>query len=288
MNHFSIAGMQLDLASQNNLYRIEKEINQLVVRFPWIDMIVLGELATYGPNPANASTIPSEAEIIFCNLARKHQIWLVPGTWFEKNVDNKVHNTCLAINPQGEVVARYHKMYPFLPYEKGVSAGNECVVFDVPNVGRFGLSICYDQWFPETTRALTTMGAEIIIHPTMTNTIDRDAELAISRASALINQCYFFSVNVAGDLGNGRSIVVNPNGEVIHECGENKEIFPVVVDLDLVKHVREYGMHGLGQPLKSFVNTTTIFRSIRFNSNTIFKPWGNWQYQVKEPRFQKK
>ena len=45
------------------------------------------------------------------------------------------------------MVARYRKLYPFLPYEQGVTAGSDFVVFDVPDVGRFGMSICYDMWF---------------------------------------------------------------------------------------------------------------------------------------------
>jgi transcriptional regulator with PAS, ATPase and Fis domain len=53
-------------------------------------------------------------------------------------------------------------------------------------------------WFPETTRTLAWMGAEVVIHPTMTNTIDRDLELAIARTNAAVNQCWFVDVNCAG------------------------------------------------------------------------------------------
>jgi deaminated glutathione amidase len=53
----------------------------------------------------------------------------------------------------------------------------------VPQVGRFGLSICYDIWFPETTRQLTSAGVEVLLHPVLTGTTDRDAELAIARAT---------------------------------------------------------------------------------------------------------
>jgi predicted amidohydrolase len=62
-------------------------------------------------------------------------------------------------------------MFPFYPYETGVTQVHYCV-FDVPNVARFGVSICYDMWFPETIRTLVTMGA-VILHPTLTGTIDR-------------------------------------------------------------------------------------------------------------------
>src|SRR3546814_6706229 len=79
-------------------------------------------------------------------------------------------------------------------------------------------------WFPETTRSLVALGAEVILHPTLTNTIDRDAELAIARASAATNQCYFVDINVAGALGVGRSVVCGPGGEVIHQAGSGREV----------------------------------------------------------------
>lgn len=143
-------------------------------------------------------------------------------------------------------------MYPFLPYEQDVAAGAQSVVFDVPGKGRLGVSICYDMWFPETTRALTWMGAEAILHLVMTNTIDRDVELAMARSAAATNQCYVLDINVAGRLGYGRSLVAGPGGEIIHQAGAEREIIPVEIDFDYVRRVRERGWHGLGQVLKSY------------------------------------
>jgi predicted amidohydrolase len=100
-----------------------------------------------------------------------------------------------------------------------VEAGKEFLVFDVPEVGRFGISICYDMWFPETSRTLVAMGAEVILHPSMTDTIDREVELSIARAIAVTNQCYFFDINGVGDGGVGSSIVVGLSGYVIHAAG---------------------------------------------------------------------
>ncbi len=115
------------------------------------------------------------------------------------------------------------------------------------------MSICYDKWFPETTRTLVAMGAEVILHPTMTDTIDRDVELAISRASAVTNQVYFFDINGSGDGGVGRSIIVDPSGYVLHQAGAGAEVMPVEVDFAKVRRERERGLRSnLGQPLKSF------------------------------------
>src|SRR3546814_15116037 len=105
-------------------------------------------------------------------------------------------------------------MFPFAPYERGVAPGSEFVVFDVPGAGRFGVSICYDVWFPETTRSLARLGAEVILHPTLTNTIDRDAELAIARASAATHPCSFLAINLAGALRSGRPVICGPRAGV--------------------------------------------------------------------------
>jgi predicted amidohydrolase len=214
-------------------------------------MVVFSELAPYGPAPYHAQPTGGPAEQIFCQMAAKHGLWLLPGSMFER-VGDDIYNTTSVIDPNGKVVARYRKMFPFLPYEMGIKPGTDFCVFDVPDVGRFGVSICYDMWFPETTRTLVSMGAECILHPTMTDTIDRDVELPIARASATINQCYFFDVNGVGDCGTGHSIVVGPSGYVIHVAGGGEEIIPVEIDLSRVRREREVGIRGLGQTLKSF------------------------------------
>jgi predicted amidohydrolase len=248
---FAIAGLQLELDRGDNIDAIGEEVLLVKRRFPWIDMVMVGELAAYGPDTARAEPMPGPSESRFADIARQAGVWLIPGSLYETS-GGDVFNTTPVINPDGEIVTRYRKMYPFLPYEKNVAAGNQCVAFDVPGIGRFGLSICYDMWFPETTRTLAWMGAEVILHPVMTNTIDRDVELAMARSSAATNQCYVFDINVAGRLGLGRSLVTGPGGEVLHQAGAEREILAIEVDFDYVRRVRERGWHGLGQVLKSF------------------------------------
>ncbi len=251
MSTFAIAALQLALGQKDNCAEIADEICRLKRRFPWVRMALLGELAAYGANVDQAQPLPGPAEAFFCALARETDMWLLPGSLYERRGD-AVLNTTPVINPAGEVIARYSKMYPFTPYERGITPGVEGVVFDVPGAGRFGVSICYDMWFPETTRTLAWMGAEVVLHPSMTNTIDREVEVCMARASAAANQCYFFDVNVAGALGNGRSVIAGPGGEVVHQAGEAREIIPIEVDFAYVRRVRGNGWHGLGQPLKSF------------------------------------
>jgi deaminated glutathione amidase len=262
MSKFAIAGLQLEAANGDNLDRIEAEVEQAMRRFPWLDMVVLAELNAFGTDTEAAQPLPGPAEQRFCEMARRLGIWLLPGSVFERAGD-RVYNTAPVIDPDGKVIARHRKLFPWLPYEKGVAAGDEFVVFDVPDVGRFGVSICYDMWFPETIRTLAWLGAEVILHPSLTSTIDRQAEHAIVRAHAATNQCYFFDVNLAGPLGVGESCIAGPGGEVIYQAGKGREIIPLKIDLGYLRDVREHGWHNLCQPLKSFRDSSLQYPPYR-------------------------
>lgn len=253
MARFAIAGIQMQVSAfEENISQMGRYLSHVRQRFPWVNMVLFSELAALGPSPLKAQPLPGEAESRLCEMAASHGLWLVPGSLFELR-DGQIFNTSPVIDPEGNVITRFRKLFPFRPYEQGVAAGSEFVVFDVPGAGRIGISICYDMWFPETTRTLAAMGAEVILHPTMTDTIDRDVELAIARASAATNQVYFFDINGVGQGGVGRSIVVDPSGYVLHEASAGAaEIIPIEIDFDKVRRERELGLRGLGQPLKSF------------------------------------
>jgi predicted amidohydrolase len=247
-------------ALQPNVDGMLHRLDVLMARFPWTQMVMFSELSPFGPLDKYA--LPAENDVIdkFCEAARRYKVWLVPGSMFLTSpVDGKIYNTALVINPDGEVIRRYAKMFPFLPYEAGIAAGTEFCVFDVPDVGRFGLSICYDMWFPETTRELTSQGVEVLLHPVLTGTTDRDAELAIARATAAQFQCYVIDVNGLGAGGVGKSCVIDPTATVLHQSAGQEDMFPIEVDLSMVRRQRETGMKGLGQVLKSFRDRSTDF-----------------------------
>jgi predicted amidohydrolase len=253
MTPFAIAGVQMHVAAlHSNVEAMRHRIEILMARFPWTQMVLFSELAPYGPLDRYAQPFPNDALKQFQEDARRFGIWLIPGSMFEQREDGRIYNTSVVINPDGDIVAKYSKMFPFRPYEAGISAGTEFCVFDVPDVGRFGLSICYDIWFPETTRQLTSQGVEVLLNPVLTGTTDRDAELAIARATAAQFQCYVFAVNGLAAGGVGRSIVVDPSATVLHQSAGQEDMFPIEVDLDQVRRQRETGMRGLGQVLKSF------------------------------------
>lgn len=238
-------------AAHSNVPAMKHKIDVLMSVYPWVQMVMFSELCAFGPLTTNAMAFPNNTETEFAEIAKKYGIWLIPGSIFQKKAD-RIFNTASVINPQGEIIGRYDKMFPFYPYEVGVTGGDQFLIFDVPEVGRFGVSICYDMWFPETSRTMAVQGVEVILHPTLTATIDRDIELAISQSTAAINQCFFFDINGLGDGGTGRSLVCGPDGRVLHQASTGEEMIPIEIDLDRVRSSREKGVLRLGQPLKSF------------------------------------
>lgn len=238
-------------ASHSNVAMMKHKIDVMMTVYPWVQMIVFSELCSFGPLTYNAMEFPNKVEDEFREMARKYGIWLVPGSMFQKKED-KIYNTATVINPEGHVVGRYNKMFPFYPYEEGVEPGDEFLIFDVPDVGRFGVTICYDMWIPETSRTLAVNGVEVILHPTLTSTIDRDIELSMVQTTAATNQCYVFDINGVGDGGIGRSIVCGPDGRRLYQGSTGEELIPIEIDMDRVKRSREFGILRLGQPLKSF------------------------------------
>ncbi|WP_321393558.1 carbon-nitrogen hydrolase family protein [Emcibacter sp.] len=258
MSLFTIAALQLNLPSSDNLDLVTKKVRGTLARYPFVQMVVLSELALCGPGAKAAKPRLADVEQRLCSLARELDIWFIPGSIYEDR-DGEVFNTTPVINPAGEVIARYSKMYPFYPYEKGVAEGQDICVFDVPGQGRFGLYICYDMWFPELSRAMVTEGAEVLLHPTLTDSMDRDVETAMVRATAAQQQCYMVDVNNVGEQALGQSILVGPDGEVIHRAKGCEEIMLLEVDFERVRRCRERGLMGLGQPLKSFRDAAHSF-----------------------------
>ena len=131
--------------------------------------------------------------------------------------------------------------------------GAEFVVFDMSGTGRVGLSICYDAWFPETTRHLAWMGAELIVNVVRTATSDRAQEVVLNRANAITNQVFVASVNSAAPSGIGRSLVIDPQGTVRAETVDASDsTLTDVIDLDEVSNVRRYGTAGLNRVWDQF------------------------------------
>lgn len=258
-----IAGIQMSVMPWDSEATVEKMSDvalNIQKSFPWVNLVLFHELVVPGlvqfVTPENkdwwrknSDSVPGRVTDTFCALARKTRQWLVPGSMWEW-ADGNLYNTAVVISPEGEMVAKYRKMFPWLPYEEGTAAGDQFCVFEIPTVGRFGLCICYDMWFPEVARTLAWLGAEVILQPTLTPTSDRELELVMCRANALFNQCYFVSVNGIGTWGGGRSTIIDPDGRVLQEASTNQTFITEIIDLDRVTSTREFGTLGLAQTLK--------------------------------------
>lgn len=186
-------------------------------------------------------------------VAREAGVWLVPGSVVERGEDGALYNTTMAIDPDGELAATYRKIFPWRPFEP-LAPGDRFVTFDIPDVGRVGLCICYDLWFPEVIRHLAWMGAELVIVPTQTPARDRDQELILTRANAIQNQVFVLSANAAAPVGTGQSILADPEGLVRFQApSESPAFIPDVIDMDAVRRVREFGTCGLNRMWSQFV-----------------------------------
>ena len=250
MNLLTIACLQLSLAKEKNLAKILNSVDELLQKNNEIDLLALSELSATGIYPKKNESLEKFLPV-FSDLAKKFEVWILPGSFheFEKDV---IYNTCPVINDKGELVAKARKLYPWLPYENQITPGNEICTFEYPGAGIIGVHICYDLWFPETSRALAMAGAELIINPTLTPTKDREIETIMVRATAAQQQCYYVDVNSVGEQGCGQSIACDPDGNVLHISGDQEDIFTVEVDFDFVRNSRKNGIMGLGQNLKSY------------------------------------
>ena len=251
MKPLSIAAIQLNLARKDNYTLLESKAREAVYRFPWLEMLVFSELAVGGAGASNATFFLSEYLDKLKELAKELDVWLIPGSFYEETEEG-TFNTTPVIDNKGDLVTKCRKLYPFLPYETDVAAGNEVCVFEIPGSGKVGIHICYDLWFPETSRALALKGAEVILHPSLTVTCDRDVERAMVKATAAQQQCYYIDVNAGGEQGVGLSLIAGPDGEILHDALAGEEFMLVEVDFDRVRRCRKRGLKGLGQPIKSY------------------------------------
>ncbi len=260
MTKFAVGGIQMHLAMHDNMPEMKKRLAIMMHLYPWVEMVVFSELCHSGPNPESAQERGGKFETQCQELAQKYGVWLIPGSYFEKGEEEGVlYNTTPIINPHGEIITRYRKMFPFTPYESHTTPGTEVCVFEVPGVGKFGMSICYDMWFPELNRQMVSQGAEVILNPVLASFVDRPADLVIAQASAAMFQSYVFSINGLMAGGNGYSRVIDPAGQLLHNGSVGEEIIPIEVDFDLVRRQRRQGILNMGQPLKSFRDTSMRF-----------------------------
>jgi predicted amidohydrolase len=237
--------------------QLRRDLLELLEEFPETRLVVYPEYhccrVEGGPKQradeydAMAEPLDGARVTALRELASEAGVWLVPGTVVERAAGGELFNTAVAISPEGELVAAYRKIFPWRPFEP-FDPGTRFVTFDLPGLGRLGLCICYDLWFPEVIRHLAWMGAELVVIPTQTSTRDRAEELVLTQASAIQNQVFVLAANAAAPVGTGRSILVDPEGLVRFQApSEAAACLTDVIDLDSVTKTREFGTCGLNR-----------------------------------------
>lgn len=245
-----VAGLQLvknPYDPKANLTKFEAVTYETKKKYPWIDIIFTGELYLQGYGKEDwkslAEPLPNKVTDRLGDLARRVGCWLVPGSFLEE-ADGKIYNTAIVFNPEGEMVTKYRKLFPWAPHED-TSFGSDFVTFEIPGIAHIGLSICYDVWYPEIFRTLAWMGAEVVLQVSASYTPDRDAELVLAQAQAIMNQCYVLNTNIIMPQGGGKSIFVDPEGRIIQQVGTHEEVMIHALDIDRVDWVREYGSFAI-------------------------------------------
>ena len=241
------------------LERFPGQVREVLDRFPNTRMVIYPELHLFGADSDDqlrdaAEPLDGPRVAALAELAGELGVWLLPGTLCETDPDlpRGVFNTAMAFSPEGRLVASYRKIFPWRPYEI-FTPGDRFTVFEVPGIGRFGFSICYDAWFPEVARQLAWLGAEVIVNPVRTTTSDRAQELVLARANAIVNQVFVLSVNAAAPGGVGRSLIADPEGRVRMEADDAcATVLTDVLDLGEVARVREFGTAGLNRMWSQF------------------------------------
>lgn len=260
-----IAGIQMTVErGRDNTPAMLAHLDRAASLFPWAEVLFFSELCVCGLDPSRATPAPHPSMERFSDWARRHRKWLMPGSYYETD-GTRTYNTAVVLAPDGTVAASHRKLFPWRPLEQ-CAAGDAFTVFDIPSRGRFGLCICYDQWFPEVARTLAWQGAEAVFCPTATVTPDRTQELVMARANAIANQMYWFNLNGTGGGGNGRSAFFDPEGRILQQVGEAEHVMTEIIDLDLVARTRRYGTVGQCQVWKSlrdFAGDFPVYRDER-------------------------
>lgn len=212
-----------------------------------------------------AVAIPSEATDFYAQLARENNVVIVTSL-FERRAPGLYHNTAVVFEKDGSIAGKYRKMHiPDDPayYEKFYFTPGD-LGFEPINtsVGRLGVLVCWDQWYPEAARLMALRGAELLIYPTAigtesTDTPDeqarqREAWITVQRGHAIANGLPVISVNRVGlelDPSGatngitfwGSSFVAGPQGEFLYQAPTDSEVEKIVdVDMTRSEHVRRW------------------------------------------------
>ena len=208
-----------------------------------------------------AEPIPGPSTERFSALAKQHRVVLV-NSLFEKRAAGLYHNTAVVFDADGSIAGKYRKMHiPDDPgfYEKFYFTPGDLGFTPIQtSVGKLGVLVCWDQWYPEAARLMALAGAELLLYPTAIGwdpddtqaekTRQRDAWVLSHRGHAVANGLPVLSCNRVGHEASplgasgidfwGNSLVLGPQGEVLAEAGGDATLLLAEVDLARSEQVR--------------------------------------------------
>lgn len=231
-----------------------------------------------------AEPIPGPSTDFFGQLARKHQVVIVTSL-FEKRAAGLYHNTAVVIERDGTIAGKYRKMHiPDDPayYEKFYFTPGDMGFQPInTSVGRLGVLVCWDQWFPEAARLMAMHGADLLIYPTAIGYASndtpeeqqrqREAWTTIQRGHAVANGLPVIAVNRVGheiDPSNqtkgiqfwGSSFVAGPQGEILYRAPEDDEKQDIVaIDLAHSEQVRRWWPFFRDRRIDAYTNIDKRF-----------------------------
>lgn len=273
-NNIKVGIIQLKKTSdiRNNQLRLAEEIRNLVIT-DHPDLIVNQELhdslyfcqTESTDNCDLAVAIPSETTDFYSSLAKELGVVIVTSL-FERRAPGLYHNTAVVFEKDGSIAGKYRKMHiPDDPayYEKFYFTPGDLGFEPIQtSVGKLGVLVCWDQWYPEAARLMALKGADLLIYPTAigwesTDPAEekmrqRDAWVTIQRAHAVANGLPVVTVNRVGYEPDpsgqtngitfwGTSFVAGPQGELLFEASDSEEVSAVVdVSLSRSEWVRRW------------------------------------------------
>jgi len=270
--------LRLGIVQQSNTFDIQANMYKLITNIRWCaarkaQLIVLPELhnSLYFCQTENtkafdiSESIPGHSTRVFGKLAQELGIVLILSL-FERRVSGLYHNTAVVIEKDGNIAGKYRKMHiPDDPafYEKFYFAPGDLGFHPIQtSLGKLGILICWDQWYPEAARLMALSGADILIYPTAigyegSDTADekerqKNAWIISQQAHAIHNGLPVVAVNRVGHENDpsgqtngilfwGNSFVCGAQGELLVQAS-NVEEENLIVDIDLhrqeeVRHI---------------------------------------------------
>jgi N-carbamoylputrescine amidase len=225
-----------------------------------------------------------EDVLFWSNVAKENEIVLVTSL-FEKRTAGIYHNTAVVFEKDGSIAGKYRKMHiPDDPgfYEKFYFTEGDLGYEPIQtSVGKLGILICWDQWYPEAARLMTLKGADILIYPTAIGWFDEDEQsekdrqleawITVQRGHAVANGLPLVAVNRVGkELDNqknidgirfwGNSFIVGAQGEFISQSSSDKEEVTVTkIDLQKSEEIRRIWPFLRDRRIDSYNNITKRF-----------------------------